>query len=122
MPTQLNVSNTTGQLSQTTMHVNSLPLDEQLDRRSSTPELLNPVSPPRSPRFKHLQHSVNHKLAQVRPPFYYCSLTPWPCKSLLIPAELCFAPTQKPPPALSLNVNKPVKNNGNQFKPSVSTP
>ena len=60
MPTQLNAPNTARQLSQAAMHFDGLQLEHQFARKSSMPEKLNLVSPPRSPPLNTL---VNAPLA-----------------------------------------------------------
>ena len=57
MPIQLNAPTTARQLSRATLPLDGLQLDHQFPRRSSRPEQLNLVSPPRSPPLSALANA-----------------------------------------------------------------
>ena len=71
MQTQLNAPNTARQLSQATMHFDSLQLDHKFPRRSSMPGQLNLVSPPRLPPLNTLANAplaLNPQQAHINVP------------------------------------------------------
>ena len=124
MPTELNASNTTRQLSQATMHFAGLQLDHHFPRRSSMPGQLNLVSPPRSPPLNTLVNAplaLNPQQAHINVPAPPSPvLNPAPPHFPLIPQAFRFPPS--PPQALPLSATNPVANNVNMLTHSPLLP
>ena len=102
IPTQLNAPNTARQLSQATMHFDGIQLDHQFPRRSSMPEQLNLVSPPRSPPLNALANgplAPNPPQAHINVPALSSPvLNPVPPHFPFIPTAFCLDKLSSFPP------------------------